>query len=166
MRTSADFRPKNLPDTVHVVDDHCQPRNIQRWWRTGIFACPTEIAVIVNDDVIGKVSDFTAMADLQGHTLSMVEGHRLSGWCFGLDTMHGIHPDPDYVWWCGDDDLALRAFTEGEGVKVVRCGVKHLKWRKEDQSLKAQIKKDCDRLLDQWGGGFDARLLSAVGAQR
>jgi hypothetical protein len=93
--------------------------NIQRWWNNGIRAAGRPVAVVVNDDVRWGPGDPEAMADLRGATLSMVAGHRMTGWCFGVDTRHGILPDERFQWWYGDDDILLRAKEEGAGVRWV-----------------------------------------------
>ena len=92
--------------TTLLVD--AGPPNIHRWWNLGIRAATTPIVVVVNDDVMWEPGDSSAMADLDGHTMSMPTGDpQTPGWCYGLDRRHGIIPDERYTWFFGDDDLVV-----------------------------------------------------------
>lgn len=120
--------PKNQIVLVNTVD--CEPTpgihnlysyilepNIQRWWNKGIrYAMDhgaTHVAVL-NDDIelidnpLQKIFNLMVLEDATiGYPLPASSDP--CGYCFILNTQHGIFPDEKYKWWYGDNDLYRRA---------------------------------------------------------
>lgn len=130
------------PTSRHVpgagnIDDYGST-NIHRWWNTGIRAATTDFVAVLNDDLI--VNELTVPALAQtlvdtGATLSFhdkTSAHYEAydeggfvparGWCWALNRSHGVLPDEDFRWWYGDNDLALRAIRDGNGVATTPLG--------------------------------------------
>jgi hypothetical protein len=105
-----------------VVED-LGPVNIHRWWNTGIDALTalgaSHIAVL-NDDLVitpGLLDVLSHALDVTDATIAVPKS-RMTGWCWMLDTDHGIRPDEGYRWWFGDNDLFERA-NEAHGIAAV-----------------------------------------------
>lgn len=132
---TADTPPpiSEFPVPCTVLVDTELPKNIQRWWNTGIRASSTDIVVIANDDVEVPAHALDGLANGLYNadcTLAMIAGFWLSGWLFALDRSDGILPDEGYIWHCGDLELLARARHEGRCVLLHPIpGVQHRKFR-------------------------------------
>lgn len=91
--------------------------NIQKWWNLGIkFAMDNGAShvAILNDDLeligdpLQKIFNLMIQEDATiGYPLPATSDP--CGYCFILNTEHGIFPDEKYRWWYGDNDLYKRA---------------------------------------------------------
>jgi hypothetical protein len=148
----SDPDPRLPPGTAVIRDDG--PMNIQQWWLRGIAAAPTDVCVIINDDVEappGSLAELAASLAPSGATLAMLANYRLTGWCFALNRAHGVLPDPGYTWYFGDNDLLRRASVPpGRGaVRPDVPAIVHRRFRTTDRrkDMRDQFRTDRARFL-------------------
>lgn len=125
--------PDALPLSVYTLKTDPEPRNISRWWNTGIEHVLTldpdvSYVALVNDDATvpmgwatylantmrqhGAAAGFTwdGPTTLRTHPyISLYE--RITGWAFIIRT--DLRFDEDFVWHYGDDDADYRASLNG-----------------------------------------------------
>lgn len=159
--------------SVDLVHDQGPDRNISRWWNLGLEAVarladgPQWNALVVNDDVImgpGSVATLTSQMRAHGASLAF-PGHterllrepfedRLTGWCFTLPGEQGLRADESYVWWCGDNDLDLRARSAHGSLRVSGVDVQHTApnaYTNDIPELSIQAGRDVETFRAQWG---------------
>lgn len=77
---------------------------------------------------------------------------RMPGYAFMLAGHKGINADPQFHWWCGDNDLDMQARTKGGTVLVPGWHVEH---RYPDQStvgvLRERTAVDMELFVEKWG---------------
>lgn len=127
---------------VTVVQDHAQPKNIQRWWNMGLglvyeWESQNEgaeefIVAVLNDDVVvpaGFVQTLASAIEQTGAAAASplpglssgammitgtgVYGYRMAGFAFALRGSLGLLADESFVWWYGDNDLDWQARQKG-----------------------------------------------------
>lgn len=139
--------PDWLPAHCDIIYDSELPKNIGRWWNRGLTwarnTLDVDVAVFCNDDIEVGDGDLANMADLRGHTLSMIAGNWQSGWCFGLDLTSELHFDEQYTWWYHETDIRERA-EEMDGIRwVEHTRICHRKFRQTEYGeLREQVLAD------------------------
>lgn len=135
------------PEGTVTVED-VGPPNIQRWWNRGIEESQLRgatMVAVVNDDISLRPETLQSLRESLESTRAAIaspsrpefptglhKGHlvpyapRLWGslWLLRLDS--GLRPDPNYVWWYGDNDLDIRARKNHGGVVLVDVEYQHL----------------------------------------
>jgi hypothetical protein len=145
----------DVVDAVNLLDER---RNIQQWWNTGLDACGDR-ALVLNDDVEARPEAIRAMFDtLDTADLVFLAGRHphaptpLTGWCFGLRP-DVIRPDPQFVWFYGDDDLYRRAIRDELRVEMVGfVGIQHVRtggWF-ADPAMEPIAEEDRQRFVARW----------------
>jgi hypothetical protein len=134
--------PPEFPISCTVITDVDRPKNVHRWWNSGIRAAPSDIVVVTNDDIEappGALDGLAAALSNSGKTMAMVEGgfRNISGWCYALDRSHHVLPNEEYRWHAGDWELRYRAEPppagEGRGVLMhTGSGIIHHKFRRTE----------------------------------
>jgi len=149
------------------------PVNISRWWNAGTGRAKelgADTCVIMNDDVecrdAGSVRTLGVAAS---GGLSYVYPRTtpgwtpITGWCFGIDPRL-IFPDESYSFWCGEDDMYIRAgngglrltgvaFPDGADAPIRHLRSEHYS-RDElhgDLGLQALIDHDIALFGSRWG---------------
>jgi hypothetical protein len=130
------------------------PKNISRWWNTGIdfiaslHTADSRYAVaVLNDDVIVGGLQLRHLAQRMfdenaAVTYPNVHGHdrdvlldtaapvdlrlRMLGCCFVLNPRSGLRADESLVWWYGDDDIDWRARGRGGSLLVHDVIIQHV----------------------------------------
>lgn len=166
------------PEGTVTIEDF-DPPNIQRWWNRGIEESQrrgaTAVAV-VNDDISLAPETLQSLHERLESTRAAIASPsrpefptglhkrplvpyapRLWGslWLLRLDS--GLRPDPNYVWWYGDNDLDIRARRNHGGVVLVDVEYQHLhpgEGTSASVELQAQAAIDAQRFEAQY-----ARLL-------
>ena len=135
-----------VPEGCIAVEDF-GPKNIQRWWDTGITEAANRGATVVavlNDDI-----RLTPQTLAQLHETLVATGAtiaspsrpprrdrvhrrplvpyspRIWGCLWLVDVASGLRPDPRYVWWYGDCDLDIRARRDFKGVVTREVEYEH-----------------------------------------
>lgn len=141
-------------EVIGVTNVHDYRRNIQHWWNSGLSCAHDGPALVMNDDleVTAEVLEQLFEA-LERVDLVYVPGRGrkaatpISGWCWGVHP-NQLRPDPDFVWWYGDDDL----FNRAEFPLLVNVDVKHI--AREDmgapEEFREQVKLDRELYQKRW----------------
>ena len=140
---------------VTVIRDVEQPKNISRWWNTGIsyvsklfHDTSTRHAIaILNDDVVLQPNTVRVLAEEmwavgstiaypdqhgKGHNLLNTEARqidlrdRIVGYAFVIDGHSDIYADERLEWWFGDDDIDWKARKRNGSLLVGGVTVQHL----------------------------------------
>ena len=106
---------------------------------------PPHLAAALSAGMRETTADLAWPADHGGTRGSMV-----TGWCFMLRGESGIMADPQFHWWCGDDDIYLQAAHAGGVTQVEGCGVKHLHPGGHDRYMAARISVDTGLFRKKW----------------
>jgi glycosyltransferase involved in cell wall biosynthesis len=149
-------------------------RNISELWNAGLDLIASEcsgahnVAVLNNDlEVDPRFLDRLA-AGLRAQPDHVIaypdEGRRLpdgsfdhqgrmTGYAFMLRGEDGIRADPQFVWWCGDDDIERQGRARGKVVCVGGVEIRHLEPNAStstDPELQAKAMQDQERFLAKW----------------
>lgn len=116
-------------DVPNVVNVREYARNIHSWWNVGLDEC-SGAALILNDDIVGDPKAFTALLNALEHAdlVTLPKGYGntpLSGWCFGIHPDGNLRPDPEFIWFYGEDDIWYRAVRDGAKIVTVDVPVIH-----------------------------------------
>lgn len=162
-----------------VIRDMEQPPNLSRLWNVGLKAAKTLAesfgherwyTAILNDDalpppgwmdavcqgmedtgaVAGCSHPFGGQQQFLGPTVPASVGTRLTGWAFVL-RQPGLDLDEQFRWWCGEDDLSMRARQAGgivytEGFPVPNTGAN----TSTGGVLAEQAARDMQSFVDKW----------------
>ena len=130
---------------------------------------PHNVAVLNNDlDVSPGFLDrlATALRARPDHTIAYPDYEarlppglcdptgRMSGYAFMLRGEVGLRADPQFVWWCGDDDLAQQGRLRGKVVCVGGVYLRHLEPNtstERNTDLRATADEDRLRYYTKWG---------------
>ena len=154
-----------VPDGCVVIEDF-GPRNIQRWWRTGIEeskARGATVVAVVNDDIRltpQTLPQLNEALQVTGATIASPSrpqrrdrvhrrplvpySPRIWGCLWLIDASSSLRPDPRYVWWYGDCDLDIRARRDYRGVVTREVEYEHF-FPGEGTGLSAELTAQSDR---------------------
>lgn len=131
-------------------------------WDVAIFNDDTEIPpgwMLVVSDTMRRMGGIAACSG--GKTTQPIKygpdefpgtGNRLAGWAFMLRGEQGLEADEDFAWWCGDDDLSMRARRNGGLVMVPGLEVPNfLADSTTVGALAEQSIKDIEYFVQKWG---------------
>ena len=77
---------------------------------------------------------------------------RLTGWAFVLRGEAGLRLDERFRWWCGEDDVSMRARRAGGLVHVGGYPVPNTGANSSTVGVLAeQAAKDMQTFVDKWG---------------
>jgi hypothetical protein len=176
-----DDLPADFADKVAVGFDPEQPPNLSRLWNVGLDGiaqgrcrdAATWDVAILNDDAIVpngwmaavstemrrlgaaagcSVGERTPTTQLHGPSAAPSVATRLTGWAFVLRGEAGLRVDERLRWWCGDDDLSVKARAAGGIVHVPRYPVPNLHADQTTRGVLAeQAARDMAMFVEIWG---------------
>lgn len=172
---------RHLPIAATIIDYHVFPPNISQMWNIGIkwtqlcaqirriehwdvaiFNDDTEVPpgwMVVLSDTMRRMGAAAACSGsagpdpvLYGPDLTPGVWNRLTGWAFMIRGESGLELDEDFAWWCGDDDLSMRARQQGGIVRVPGLHVPNfLADSTTNGMLAEQAAKDMAHFVKKWG---------------
>lgn len=141
---------------VHLICDGYAPKNISRWWNTGLryvvnqegtrhgYAYPDFVVAVLNDDLrvpqgfVQKLGEWlyaverpaVACPDVYGtgyyHVRSNDVGPRMPGFAFAMRGDNMIFADETLQWWYGDNDIDWQARARGGVLHVPNLTIQHI----------------------------------------
>lgn len=163
---TSEFAVRAHPKLICLPWDSSRELNISEWWNLGIKAAamtaggrPEWDVLVVNDDVIappGLVAGLSSGLRVGTSALAYLPGQApgrvtpITGWCFMIRGETGILADPQFRWWCGDDDIYLQARAKGGVRPVEGCGVAHLYPCGHDYLMRERIPLDIELFRKKW----------------
>ena len=154
-----------VPEGCIVIED-LGPRNIQRWWTTGIEESKSRgaaVVAVVNDDIRLTPQTLPQLREALESTGATIASPsrpprrdrrhrrplvpyspRIWGCLWLLDASSSLRPDPRYVWWYGDCDLDIRARRDFRGVVTRDVEYEHY-YPGEGTGLSAELTAQTDK---------------------
>lgn len=165
---------------VDVIFNPMQPPNLSTLWNEGLWAITAihsgrtseyDVAIINDDAVIpygwyetmsnamrangcaaACQSPFGGPMKIWGPEATPSVHTRLTGWAFVLRGELGLRFDPQFQWWCGDDDMSVRSRNHGGLVHVPGFMVENTRANESTAGVLAEIAAaDMQRFVDKHG---------------
>lgn len=161
---------------VHLICDGYAPKNISRWWNTGLrYVSEQEmgnagdyVVAVLNDDVVVPrdfvkslgfaLEDGVAVAVPDVYNVgyrrvtSLNDGPRMPGFAFAMRGDNLIFADETLQWWYGDNDIDWQARGRGGVVFVPGVNIQHIYPNSTTVGeLAEQAGRDRETFVAKWG---------------